>query len=173
MKKKYEEKKPTIKMDSEGYDQLISEIASLRKRLTEVCREKPDGSSIGDWADTAIGEGYIIRDQEANNLRYELEQRIAKLPYIEIVQKLNNDDLVDVNDVIRVSYGLEDDCQDVIVRLVGKMPDIGAEINQVSINSPMGKAIYGKPVGSTNTYRVGNNTFQVTIEEKLNKKLTR
>ena len=37
-----------VKMDAEGYDQLITEIAELRKKLSEVYREKPDDFIIGD-----------------------------------------------------------------------------------------------------------------------------
>lgn len=166
--------RPIIKMDAEGYDQLISEIASLRKKLSDVSRERPDDYIIGDWEDNAISSGYMLKSQEITRIRYELENRLAKLPYIQIVEKLNNEELVDINDVVRVSYAQADnDERDFILRLVGKTPDMDSEIRQVSINSPMGQAIYGKPVGSSQTYMVGKNTFKVTIEEKLNKKLSR
>ncbi len=166
--------KPVVKMDAEGYDQLITEIAELRKRLSDVSRERPDDFIIGDWEDNAISSGYMLKNQEITRLRYELETLLAKLPYIQIVEKLNNEDLVDINDVIRVSYAqADDDEKDFILRLVGKIPELDSEIRQVSINSPMGQAIYGKQVGSTQSYTVKGNTFQITIEEKLNKKLSR
>ena len=163
-----------VKMDAEGYDQLITEIAEIRKKLNEVYRERPDDFIIGDWEDNAVSSGYMLKNEEITRLRYELESRLAKLPYIQIVESLNNDDLVDINDVIRVSYAqADDDEKDFILRLVGKVPDLNSEIRQVSINSPMGQAVYGKPIGSTQSYTVRNNTFQITIEEKLNKKLSR
>jgi transcription elongation GreA/GreB family factor len=42
----------------------------------------------------------------------------------------------------------------------------GDEINSITINSPMGKAIYKKSVGDTVSFSVGKNNLSVTIISK-------
>ena len=38
---------------------------------------------------------------------------------------------------------------------------------EVSINSPLGKAIFGKSVGDNSSYKVNDNVIKVLIKQKL------
>ena len=55
------------------------------------------------------------------------------------------------------------------VNLKMLMLEIDDIINEISINSPIGKTIYKQCVGFKGTYTVEENEFQVTILSKLTK----
>ncbi len=160
-------------MDEEGFQQFLSEIAELKVKLQELCATQFDESSYGDQLDTVIGESYLIKEQDVRNLHFEIEERMAKLPKIKIISKHNQEDRVDINDIVLINYGCVGDNEEAIVRLIGGSVEIGTEIKQVSLNSPMGKAIFGLPIGGSNTYKVGDRLFNITVIEKLNKKLVK
>ena len=42
------------------------------------------------------------------------------------------------------------------------------EINEISLNSPLGKALFKAKIGTSTSYFVGNSEIFITILEKLN-----
>lgn len=46
------------------------------------------------------------------------------------------------------------------------MPNFGAEVFEISINSPLGKAVYQRKVGDNVSYTVNGKVFNVTIINK-------
>ena len=63
----------------------------------------------------------------------------------------------------------EDDREEEIFKLVATNPNLkfGTEIQEVSINSPIGNAMYHKKVGEIATYKVQDRTFTLQIKEKV------
>ena len=87
---------------------------------------------------------------------------------IEIVESLGDEELIDIGDIVKVDIIFsEDDREEEMFKLVATTPSFSAEIQEVSINSPIGDAIYHKKVGEMATYKVQDRTFTLQIKEKV------
>ena len=62
----------------------------------------------------------------------------------------------------------KDDVEEMTIKLVSALGlSDGNFAREVSINSPLGKAIFGKSVGDNSSYKVNNNVINVFIKQKL------
>ena len=61
-----------------------------------------------------------------------------------------------------------DDMEEMTFKLVGASGDFNAEIQEISINSPLGSAVYKKKIGDTCSYSVNNRNFSVLLKHKMN-----
>ena len=80
------------------------------------------------------------------------------------------DNKVNINDIIkiRIMYSV-DDIEEELIKLTGKyIPNTEAKIQEISLNSPLGKAIYMKDIGSFTSYVVGDKEIKVEIISKCN-----
>lgn len=104
----------------------------------------------------------------------QLRECYLKLERAEIVEKHDDDTLVDVNDIVTVDmiFG-PDDSEELEFKLVGS---VGAHtsdksgIQEVLINSPLGKSVYHKKVGEKASYKVESRVFNVEIISKISEK---
>ena len=56
-----------------------------------------------------------------------------------------------------------------VITLTGNyIPNTTNEINEISLNSPLGKALFKAKIGTSTSYFVGNSEIFITILEKLN-----
>lgn len=159
--------KKQIKMDQEGFKKYLKEIEKLEEELSKVRMYK---------GQTAIFQGDNWHDNpelyqtEANERS--LMQTIARMKddisRIQIIERNLKSNKVDIGDVVRLlTIFAPDDVEEMIVKLVGANPDFNSEIRELSINSPLGAAIYGKEVDEELSYSVNGNVFQVKIQEKI------
>lgn len=79
-----------------------------------------------------------------------------------------SDDYVCLDDKIEVSIKYSDEDSDIeIIKLTGKFrPD--DNLGEVSLNSPIGNAIYNQTIGDTVIYEVNNKKIEVKILRKVN-----
>ena len=92
----------------------------------------------------------------------------AKLQNIEIVEKCGEEELVDIGDIVKIDMIFsEGKREEKTIKLVATIPNLDSKIKEVSINSPMGNAMYHKKVGEIATYRVQNRSFIIQIKEKV------
>lgn len=102
----------------------------------------------------------------------EISEMKHKLQNIEIVESMNNESLIDIGDIVRVDIIFdEDDREEETFKLIATTPSFNAKVKEVSINSPIGAAVYHKKVGDFATYKVKDNTFKLEILEKQNVEL--
>lgn len=164
--------KEKIKMDQKGYQDYLEEISKVEAELNNVRMYKgTDAIYQGDnWHDNPTL--YQTESQE-RSIMYRLKEMREKLVNIEIVEKTNNDELVDIGDtvVIDMIFAL-DDQEEQTFTLIGGNPDFSLEIPQISINSPLGGAIYHKKIGDQASYMVEKRTINVLIKQKLNLELS-
>ena len=84
---------------------------------------------------------------------------------IVVINEDNKDEsVVNFEDIVEVQMERGGDVKVEKFIVTGGLPDIYA--NKISINSPMGKAVYGKRVGDQVSYSVGKNIFNITILSK-------
>ena len=156
-----------LKMDQTGYNAYLQAIAKKEKELAEVRKYKgTDAIYQGDnWHDNPILYQTELKEMA---LMKELCEMRKKLTQIEIVESVNDPTIVDIGDIVKLSILYDvDDVEIEMYKLVAMSPDFKAEIKEISINSPLGSAIYKRKVGERVSYKVQNNEFFVDIQEKL------
>ncbi len=159
-----------IYIDSEGYKSLLAEIEELNRKLALNGVEKGEaysGSAGDGWHDNfAFDEANMQERIILGQLRdlYDKKNRVV------IIDKQEEEDIIDFNDIVTVNmiFG-PDDSEEVQFKLVGYLGSNGdnLDIDKVSINSPLGKAVYHKRVGDRTNYKVGNNNFTVDILSRV------
>ena len=162
--------KEKIKLNKQGYEDYLKALEEKEKELAELRMYKgKDAIFQGDnWHDNPTLYQAELKER---GLMLEIAEMRHNLQYnVEIVENLGNEELVDIGDVVKIDIIFsEDDREESIFKLVGTTPnfDMNAEIQEVSINSPIGKAMYHKKVGEIATYKVENKTFTLQIKEKV------
>ena len=155
-----------IKLNKQGYDEYLKAIETKEKELADVRMYKgTDAIYQGDnWHDNPTL--YQTEAQERTLMR-EISEMKFKLQNIEIVENFGDSSLIDIGDIIGVNIILsENNKKDEIFKLVAAAPLIDSTIKEISINSPIGAAVYHKKVGDFVTYKVRNKTFNMEIKEK-------
>ena len=100
----------------------------------------------------------------------EIAEMKQKLLTAEIVENLGDESLIDIGDIVKIDMIFsESDREEEIFKLVATNPSFGLDtgISEVSINSPIGKAMYHKRIGETAQYKVNDRTFTIQIKEKV------
>lgn len=134
-----------IYLDQAGYEKFLAEIETLKQQLQSIDKGRKDAFDAG------AGDGWDSPEFEAiernsHMISSEINRRMMQLQYIEIVERKEASNLVDLNDVLRLNMIFDEDDQgEMIVRLVGSASVQEKDgIREVSINSPLGASIYGK-----------------------------
>lgn len=74
-----------------------------------------------------------------------------------------NDEIVNIGDYVELVFG-EDDEPEIFKVVVGDAKSLN---NEISIKSPLGKAIHHKPYGTECSYNVNGNNIPVFIKSKV------
>ncbi len=158
-----------IKLNQAGYEDYLKEIEKKEKELAELRIYKgADAIYQGDtWHDNPTLYQAELKEMA---LMRDISQMKQKLNCIEIVESLGDVRLVDIGDIVKVDMIYEeDDIEEEIFKLIATTPDLNHEnqIQDVSINSPLGKSLYHRKVGDTVSYQVKEHSYQVRIKEKV------
>ena len=160
-----------IYLDKEGYQKLLDKVDMLKQKLAQNGLERGEAYSgaVGDgWHDNfAFDEA----NRQENMILGQLRECYEKLNQVVIIEKTSDDSLIDLGDIVTVDmiYSL-DDCEEFQFKLVGTVgmcENSDIELQEVSINSPLGSAVYHKKNGETVSYKVDNRTFNVVIKSKI------
>lgn len=160
----------TIKMTREGLENLYKKLEELKQKYheNELAMTKAFKNSSGDGAhDNAEFEFLLSQEKLIVSEINRLANQIQKIEIIEITEM--EDNCVNINDNIHINMIFApDDEEEMTIQLIGE--DINAIGSQVSINSPLGKAIYGKKIGETVSYEVNKNQIHVNLLKKVKQK---
>lgn len=159
-----------IKLNKQGYEDYLKAIAEKEKQLADLRMYKgTDAIFQGDnWHDNPIL--YQAELQERSLMREIAEMKHKLQNNVEIVENLGDEEIIDIGDIVKIDMIFsEDDREEEIFKLVATTPNLkfGAELQEVSINSPIGNAMYCKKVGEIATYKVQDRTFTLQIKEKV------
>ena len=151
--------KEALYMDQKGLDKLTAEIEELKAKLkTKSTFNREDTT---DGYNTSIAEANR-QDETIIDL---LNARLEDLSRVVLIQKQDNRDVIDLDDIINVTF--TDDGRNLTFKLVGGDGDFSKDIIEISVNSPLGNAVYQKGIGVTCTYKVNNNPITIVINSKL------
>lgn len=140
--------------------ELEYEVRQLDKAMTMACH-----NSSGDGPhDNAEFEDLLRQARMKAKEIQNLQQLLQNIEIIEVKdmgeEYVNIDDIIDANFIFA-----PDDEEEMTIQLVGGNGN--SSKNQFSINSPVGKAIYGKKIGETVFYEANNNKIAVNLIRKV------
>ena len=151
-----------IPMDKDSIAVLDAQIAAKEAELSALAQERSQeaDSNRSDEKTIAIahyrGKELMLLDE----LRALREKRAKAVDYT----PLTDSELVDVGDYVRLDLGFTGETpEEIEVRLLTISSSLKDEI---SIESPLGHAIYGSKVGDRGSYDVNNNTINYFIKAK-------
>ena len=146
-----------IYLDEEGYNAYLQDIENTRKELGKISKMRLE-NHLHD-ADDAKREEYKIIG--------ELTEKLQKLQKIQVIKTNDIKDLICINDFVTVDMMFsEDDVEECMFKLVASnTPDTNASIPEITINSPLGKAVYLQEVGYLGNYSVEGNEISFLIKD--------
>ncbi len=163
-----EEKKEFIYLDHEGYNKLLNDIEELKKDLIEVSKEK--GIACSDAAGDGWHDNFAYDEacRQEYTLAGQLSDLYKRLKKVKIIEKTDDETLVEVGDIVTIDMMYSyDDIEEMKLKLVGSYGiELDAEIQEVTLESPMGKAIYHKRIGDESSYNVNGKWFDIKIKSK-------
>lgn len=154
----------------QGLEALHIRLEELKKKYDENAKALTLAykNSNGDGAHDNAEFEYLLSQEkiivsEMNRLSLQIKNAI-------IIDSVEMDaDCVDIDDTIDINMLLTPTTsREMTIQLIGgTVTEVG---KQVSINSPMGKAIYGRRIGETVSYETNKNKFNVEILRKVSSK---
>lgn len=157
-----------IYLDKDGYEQYLEELEELKRKLNRNGQQKSSAyvSAVGDgWHDNFEFEEAT---REEYKILSDLREKMAGLRRIVIVEKNESDNkIANINDLILVSmfFGSRESSDEIFKLVASSSPNIFADIREISINSPLGKAVYQQPEGYSGEYSVNNNTIHFELKK--------
>ena len=162
-----------ILIDENGYNQFLEELEKLKQQSLLI-------SSVGSEAyQDAIGDGwhdnFAFEEsmRQGCNVATRIENMLKTKQYLKIIEtKTKNHELINIGDVLKVKiYYSNEDVEEATIKLTGNFIPIienDNDIQEITLNSPLGKALYLKNVEEEDiTYNVNNNKIKITIIEKI------
>ena len=156
-----------ILVDKDGYEQFLNILEKLKLKSLSIATNGSESykAAVGDgWHDNFDFEESMRESRTISAIidRMLLEQRRLKVISKETLEK----DVVNIGDTVKIEISYSnDDIETEIVTLTGKyVPDMDEEI---TLNSPIGRCIYKKKIGSINKYRVNDKIINVKLIEKM------
>lgn len=158
------------KMTIEGYNEQIKILEELKQQFqeNEKSMTRAFKNSAGDGAhDNAEFEELLNIERVLVNQINRQTEKIKNIEIIEI-EKLDYDQ-INIGDTVRLNaIFAEDDVECIQLTLVGE--DGKPEEDKISINCPLGNAIFKRRIGETVSYSLANNKVSVEILGKVNEK---
>lgn len=161
-----------FKVDEKGLERLKEEEKEILNKLNDIRMYKgKEAIYQGDnWHDNP--ELYMTESKE-NSLLKRLSDIRTQISNAEIIDSSNADsELINIGDLVELEIKLNPNApaQLINVRLVGGKVNMESTEREVSLNSPMGKAIYLKRVGEAVSYEVNDNKITAIINNKTGNK---
>ena len=167
MEERLKEKK--LYLDKNGYNEYLKSIEELYDKLKENSKSKTSSY------DSAVGDGWHdnFDFEEAKRIEVSLVMQInnknEELKNIVIVENNNSDDsIVNINDIVELKFIFDEEEEFEKFKLAGGCnPKEYNDYREITLNSPIGKAIYKQKLGSIIEYSVSSKKFKVQILRKV------
>ena len=158
-----------ILVDRNGYEQFMNILDELRSTLeniaavgADVCRD-----AVGDgWHDNFAYEE-LMRDEI--KISAKVQKMLVDKSHLKVVNEIKqNNDVINIGDILKIEVIYdEDDIEVFKVKLTGKyLPDLESSIQEISLNSQMGKALYLKNIHNKITYKIHGEEVEIKVLEK-------
>ena len=141
---------------AEGYEALERELADLWQRRREVVQALADAAAEGDRSENAE---YLYRKKELGGIDRRIRYLQKRLPALQVVAPRQEADRVFFGAWVR----LAGDAAGATYRIVGA-DEIDPERGWISVDSPVARALLGKPLGGEVTVTLEQGARHYTIE---------
>lgn len=153
-----------LKLNSKGYEDYKSEIESKKKQLLELGKFKGEVAvECGDvWHDNHTFEQVEIQERALIRTINDMTENLKNAIIVD-EEKIEKNS-IDIDNIVTVLMNFVDsgdEAEEVTVKLVGTASP--SNINEVTLNSPLGNAIYQKNIGDKASYEVNNSRIEVEI----------
>ena len=162
-----------ILVDENGYNQFLEELEKLKQQSLLI-------SSVGSEAyQDAIGDGwhdnFAFEEsmRQSRNIATRIDNMLKTKKHLKIIKTIpKENNLINIGDILKVKiYYSNEDVEETTIKLTGNfIPIIENEndIQEITLNSPLGKALYLKNIDDNDiNYDVNNNRIKITIIEKI------
>ena len=161
-----------ILVDRNGYEQFLSILNELKSSLeniasgaAEVCRD-----AVGDgWHDNFAYEE-LMRDEK--KVSAQIEKMLGEKKQLKVIDNtLKKDELINIGDILKIEVIYDESDVEVFeIKLTGKyLPDLESDIQEISLNSQMGKALFKKNIYKDISYKIHGNLAIIKVLEKNGK----
>ena len=158
-----------ILVDINGYNQFFQEL----DRLQEISRQN---SALGSEVyQNAVGDGwhdnFAFEEsmRESRMITKRIDDLLEKKEKLKIINDLDKKiELVYLCDTVDVEIKYsDDDIEREIITLTGNyIPNTNNSLNEITLNSPIGKAIFKAKIGTSVSYYVEDNEIFITLISK-------
>ena len=152
-----------IYLDEAGYQEYLKELEIIKKKI------ESNSKDIAEYmSDDAYGDGwhdnfaYEQAMQKENVLKRDLDLKLKGLNNIVIIKNKDKDGVVGLNKIVDILFDGENEIETYI--LTGSSSsNMNSSIPTVTVNSPLGGAIFNKKKDDVFTYQVDKNTISGKI----------
>ncbi len=163
-----------IIVDQFGYKQFLDELENLKQisLKNSSAGSQAYNDAVGDgWHDNFAFEETM---RESRLIASKIDNMLKEQKYIKVITPPSlNEEFINIGDilVLEMKYA-EDDIENIKVKLTGNYSpkaNLENDIQEITLNSPLGKAIYKKNINDKNiNYVVQNKKIDIKIIEKMN-----
>lgn len=145
-----------IYLTQEGYNEYLEKIAQAEQHLWQIQNQKGETASqqSDDWRSTSP----FSLDEE-RLLKKRIASLKADLDRVVIIESNHSADIVDVDSIVTIKF-VEDDEICKLKLIATPLNDLK---NEVSLNCPLGKAIFSRKINEIVTYEVDGIHIEVQI----------
>lgn len=151
-----------IYVTQEGYNQYITALEDLKRKQAEHMRTRAEyGKNEVENYQTGV------YDDELRTINSAIRDAVETIAHLVIIEKEQLEDgIIGLDDIVTVQYLDTGDIKR--MKITGGMPNLGKDEDYITItvNSPVGKALYKSKVGDTVTFKVRDNTIAISIISK-------
>ena len=155
-------------MTQSGIDKLYEEVKEYEAKLQQLYRDRI-GNYNGDNRTDRYNSEYEESVRQEQMLRESINRCYDELRRVVLVERQNDEEIIDINDVLVIDICPSGEKSDEMTfKLVGSNGNFMAPLKEIYVNSPLGTAVYKKPVGTQCSYSVQGNIINVLIKSKIN-----
>ena len=158
-----------ILVNEEGKKQFYEKFEEIQNQSTKNgnALSKSYNDYVGDgWHDNPLYEEAMRKNRMIDE---DIKKMINEEKYLKVINDKYDDKLVNINDILNVEFIYSKDDKEIEkIKLTGKyIPNIDCEIQEVTLNSPIGKSIYKKKIGDICSYYVEGKEVKIRIIERV------
>ena len=159
-----------ILVDKNGYEQFFRKLEELKEDLTRNAAKgsKAYNNAVGDgWHDNFDFEETMRKERE---IAFRINSMLKEQQQLKIVERKNfvNENFIDIEDTLKILICYSnDDTEEYNLKLTGKyLPESKNDIQEISLNSPLGKSLYGKNIHKKIFFDINDKKVEIIILEK-------
>ena len=158
-----------ILVDRDGYEQFMDVFEKLKNSMNDIATSGSEEyrNAVGDgWHDNFAYEE-LKRDEK--KVSAQIEKMIGEKKQLKVIDNtLKKDELINIGDILKIEVIYDKSDVEVFeIKLTGKyLPDLESNIQEISLNSQMGRALYLKNVHNKILYKIHDEEVEIKVLEK-------